>query len=90
MVGASRVTGQRVSQPTVSKLGESGSTPSVETKPCVVRSPQRPWYDAGTRMDPPVSVPSPIEAWPRATADAGPLDEPPGIPPTTAGFGGVP
>ena len=70
--------------------GASGSSPATGTAPWVVRSPQRPWYDAGTRTDPPVSVPRPIEAWPRATADAGPEDDPPGIPPTTAPFGGVP
>jgi hypothetical protein len=42
------------------------------------------------RIDPAVSVARPIEACPIATADAGPLEEPPGIPLGTAGFGGMP
>ena len=41
-------------------------------------------------MEPPVSVASPIVACPSATADAGPLDEPPGRAPGTRPFGGVP
>ena len=52
----------RVSQPTVSKVGASGSRSVRRTAPWVVRSPQSPWYDAGTRIDPPVSVPSPMLA----------------------------
>ncbi|KZX19927.1 hypothetical protein ACH61_02977 [Rathayibacter tanaceti] len=74
----------------MSKLGASGSSPAAGTAPCVVRSPHRPWYDAGTRIDPAVSVASPIAACPSETAVAGPLEEPPGIAPGTAGFGGVP
>ncbi|HEY1665281.1 MAG TPA: hypothetical protein VGG54_06290 [Trebonia sp.] len=33
---------------------------------------------------------SPISAWPRATAAAGPLDEPPPSRPGAAGFGAAP
>lgn len=56
----------------------------------MVRSPHSPWYDAGTRTDPAVSVASPTSAWPVATAAAGPLEEPPGSAPGSAPFGGVP
>ena len=62
----------------MSKDCASGSSPCRGTRPCVVRSPQSPWYDAGTRTDPAVSVARPISAWPVATADAGPLEDPPG------------
>ncbi len=74
-----RSSGERVSQPTVSKDGASGSSPSVGTSPCVVRMPQSPWYAAGTRIEPPVSVPRPTVACPSETAEADPEDEPPEI-----------
>ena len=41
-------------------------------------------------MEPAVSVASPTSAWPVATAEAGPLDDPPGSAPGTAPLGGVP
>lgn len=42
------------------------------------------------RIEPPVSVPSPMSAWPRATALAGPEVEPPEMRSGAAGLGGVP
>ena len=66
--------------PTVSKyFGEIGYTPSRETSPKVVFNPRMPQQAAGTRMEPPVSVPNETSAEPFATATAEPLDEPPGI-----------
>jgi len=60
------------------------------TRPCVGRKPNNPQNDAGMRILPPVSPPSPISAKPWATADALPDDEPPGIRSGLAGFNGVP
>lgn len=74
----------------MSNDGASGSSPSRDTVPCVVRRPQSPWYEAGTRSDPAVSVPIPMSAMPRPTADADPLDEPPGSRVGAALFDGVP
>jgi hypothetical protein len=45
---------------------------------------------AGTRTDPPVSVPKAKSASPQATAEAEPLEEPPGTRSGAAGFSGVP
>src|SRR5689334_6621034 len=86
---AARVRASRVIHPTVSNDGASGSTPSTGTTPCVGRRPNSPQQLAGTRIEPPVSVPSPMSASPAATAEAGPLDEPPVTSPGAAGFGGV-
>ena len=43
--------------PTVSKLGDSGQTPSSGMRPQVVLSPAVPQQAAGMRTDPPVSLP---------------------------------
>ena len=52
----------RASQPIASKRGASGSSPAGSVEPCVERRPQSPWYDAGTRTDPAVSVARPTSA----------------------------
>ena len=70
--------------------GEPPVAPSVATAPWVVRIPHRPWYAAGTRIEPPVSVPRPIVACPSETAEAAPEVEPPLIRWGARGFGGVP
>jgi hypothetical protein len=49
-----------------------------------------PQLPAGTRTDPPVSVPRAKSASPQATADADPLDEPPGTRPGAFRLSGVP
>src|ERR1700756_6012684 len=66
------------SGPTVSRDGASGYTPFTDTRPQVVLRPATPQQEAGTRTEPPVSVPNPMSASPVATATADPLDEPPG------------
>ena len=77
--------------PTTSKDGASGTHPRVaSTLPCVGLNPHSPQYDAGTRTEPAVSVPSATSAYPAATATALPEDDPPGTCPTAAGFIGVP
>ena len=43
--------------PTVSKLGDSGQTPSSGMRPQVVLSPAVPQQAAGMRTEPPVSLP---------------------------------
>jgi len=75
--------------PTVSNDCANGTTPAVETVPCVGRIPYSPQYDAGTRIEPAVSVPNPRSARPPATAAAGPLVEPPVVHPGAEGLGGV-
>ncbi|MNW56788.1 hypothetical protein D3C74_345300 [compost metagenome] len=82
--------GRAVIQPTVSKPGASGITPSISTAPCVGRKPYTPQYADGTRTEPPVSVPSAKSTSPEATATAEPLEEPPGIRPLARGLTGVP
>ena len=47
----------RAMGPTVSKLGESGHTPSRGILPQVVLSPAMPQQAAGMRTEPPVSLP---------------------------------
>ena len=80
----------RAMGPTVSKLGDSGHTPSSGTRPHVVFSPEIPQHAAGMRIEPPVSVPYTTSASPAATAVAEPLDEPPGTRRGSSGFTGVP
>ena len=77
-------------QPTVSKEGASGTMPSIAMRPCVGRRPTTPQKLAGTRTDPPVSVPSAKSHSPPATAEADPDEEPPGTHPGAAEFTGVP
>src|SRR5215213_7526533 len=80
----------RANTPTVSSVGENGMTPATEMRPCDGRQPQMPQLLAGTRTDPPVSVPIAKSTSPHATADAEPLDEPPGTRSGAAGLSGVP
>ena len=66
------------------------STPVKSTRPCVGRMPNRPQKLAGTRTEPPVSVPSAKSHTPPATTEAEPEDDPPGTRSGAAGFTGVP
>src|SRR3954452_8414083 len=68
----------RAKTPTASRVGANGSTPARETNPCEGRHPQTPQLLAGRRTEPPVSVPTEKSTHPHATAEADPLDEPPG------------
>ena len=54
------------------------------------RNPYRPLNAAGIRTEPPVSLPSAKSQAPQATAEAEPLDEPPGSRPGARGLTGVP
>src|SRR5262245_36061877 len=80
----------RASTPTVSNVGANGITPATEMNPCDGRYPQTPQLLAGARTDPPVSVPMAKSTSPQDTADADPLDEPPGTRFGAAAFNGVP
>ena len=60
------------------------------TRPWVGRMPYTPQKLAGTRTEPPVSLPSAKSQAPAAVAAADPLDEPPGRRPGARGFTGVP
>jgi hypothetical protein len=55
-------------QPQVSYDAARGLACANDMRPCVGRSPNRPQKLAGTRTEPPVSLPSPTSAWPAATA----------------------
>ena len=76
--------------PTVSSVGAKGITPATEMRPCEGRQPQMPQLLAGTRTEPPVSVPIAKSTSPQATAEAEPFDEPPGTRSGAAGLSGVP
>src|SRR6476620_7685129 len=80
----------RVKTPTVSSVGANGMTPASEMRPCEGRQPQMPQLLAGTRTEPPVSVPSAKSTSPQATADADPFEEPPVTRSGAAGFNGDP
>src|SRR5437870_2254929 len=80
----------RANTPTVSSVGENGITPATEISPCDGRQPQMPQLLAGTRTEPPVSVPIAKSTSPQTTAEADPLDEPPGTRSGAAGLSGVP
>src|SRR5690554_542306 len=71
---------------------ESGSIPVVSISPVLVFRPTTPLNDAGTRMEPPVSVPIEAAARPDATATADPDDDPPGarLVCASTGLSGVP
>src|ERR1700736_3552923 len=84
------VLASRASQPTVSKLGAIAMIPATDKRPNVVRRPYRPQKLAGTRIDPPVSVPSAKSQSFAATADAEPLEDPPGTRVGAFGLIGVP
>ncbi|MNE58613.1 hypothetical protein D3C80_1536540 [compost metagenome] len=76
--------------PTQSRLVRAGITPLRLTRPNVGLSPNTPQQQAGTRTEPPVSVPKLKSARPAATAAAEPLDEPPGMRPGKRGLAAVP
>src|SRR5262249_61192056 len=80
----------RESPPAVSKLGANGAAPASGTRPWVGRMPYRPQKLAGILTEPAQSVPSENSQRPPATADAEPLEEPPGIRSGQAGLSGVP
>lgn len=65
--------------PTVLTLGMKGRTPASEMRCSEGRRPHRPHRLAGTRIEPPESVPSEKSASPLETDDAEPLEEPPGM-----------
>jgi hypothetical protein len=69
----------RAMGPTVSMLLLTGSTPLFDTNPNVGRRPVTPQKPAGTRTEPPVSVPSAASTISSATATAEPPLEPPGM-----------
>ena len=76
--------------PTVSKLGQSGKTPSTAMRPNWGFSPTVPQAEEGRRIEPPVSLPSPMSHSPAASAAALPPEEPPAVRPGCAGFWTVP
>src|SRR5690606_32518421 len=78
---ASRIAQQstvRASGPIESRDLASGTTPSFGTRRAVGFQPTIPLKAAGTRHEPPVSVPSAPYAMPSATETPEPDDEPPG------------
>src|SRR5256885_13984285 len=66
---------------------ENGITPARLTRPYVGLSPTTPQQAAGSRIEPPVSLPMAPATRPAATPPAQPLDEPPQA---RAGRRGVP
>ncbi len=68
----------------------SGVTPWQLSKPKVGFNPTAPQYDAGMRMEPPVSVPVAIGISPAPTAAADPPLDPPGIRDVSQGFDTAP
>ena len=82
----------RVIAHTVSSVNDSGKAPASGVRRCVFLKPTSPHSAAGTRIEPPVSDPSPATARPSATETAAPDDEPPGMRATAAsqGLRGVP
>src|SRR6266705_2536002 len=75
----------RARTPTLSKDGANGFTPATDTNPCDGRKPQIPQLLAGTRVEPPVSVPKAKSTRPHATAEA----DPPGTRSGARGLRGV-
>ena len=76
-----KVPASRANQPMVSNVGACSSIPSSGIRPWVGRSPNSPQKLDGTRTEPPVSEPKAKFTNSPATADAEPLDEPPGTRP---------
>jgi len=62
--------------PAISKDGQSGTIPTCDRRPAAGFNPTRPFHAAGTRTDPPVSLPTAAAARPCATEAAAPEDEP--------------
>ena len=85
-----KVSASRANQPVVSELGACGIMPVRSSRPWVGRMPYRPQKLAGTRTDPPVSVPSAVSHRPWATAEAEPDEDPPGTRSGALGLSGVP
>ncbi len=79
-----------VMRPGVSNVGESGTIPSVDTRPVEGRKPTTPHHAAGMRMDPPVSVPTAVSTSPADTATAHPELDPPGSRWGSSGLTGPP
>ena len=75
--------------PAMSNLRAKGTTPFSGSAPCVGLNPTSPFHAAGTRTDPPVSVPTAAAASPSATDTAAPDDEPPGARSGSSALGGV-
>src|SRR6185436_3836924 len=69
----------RQSGPTWSNEGDSGNTPRALTRPDVGFNPTIPQNAAGSRTEPPVSVPIAAKHMPVATAAAEPPEEPPAM-----------
>ncbi|MNP67606.1 hypothetical protein D3C76_1634580 [compost metagenome] len=67
--------------PTQSREVCAGITPTRLMRPKVGLKPNTPQQAAGTRTEPPVSVPREKSQRPAATAAAEPLEEPPGTRP---------
>jgi hypothetical protein len=65
------------STPAVSRVPEIGTVRPVPHRPTVGRKPTTPQCAAGTRTDPPVSVPRASGTTPVATATAEPPEDPP-------------
>ena len=81
---------ERAIGPTVSSVGTSGKTPAVDTAPQLGFRPMVSQQAEGSRIEQPVSVPSPRSQRPAASAAALPLDEPPVVLPGCAGLTTVP
>ena len=64
--------------PGVSKVGDKGTTPSVDQRPSVTFKPTFPVMHAGIRTEPAVSLPKASSAEPPSRLTPAPLDEPPG------------
>ena len=76
--------------PTVSSVGTSGNTPSVEINPHCDLSPTTSQVAEGRRMEQPVSEPSASSQRPAARAAAEPDDDPPVVLPGCVGLWHVP
>ena len=76
--------------PTWSTHGTSAAQPSEGTAPCDGLKPTTPHHEAGMRIDPAVSVPSPISNSPVTMPAAEPPDDPPATRPGSCGFPTVP
>ncbi len=74
------------SGPMWSIVHDSSITPARLTRPYVGLSPTTPQQAAGSRIEPPVSLPIAPATSPAATAAAEPLDEPPAAWPGFHGF----
>lgn len=80
----------RANTVTQSSAAHAGTTPRVDSRPSVGLMPTQPLYPAGTRPEPAVSVPSAKHTRPRPTADAEPLEEPPGMKRASKALGATP